>query len=60
MAFQDIYKQKTSDENLLTTDGVHLNPRGNRLMTRTILKTLGAQPQQMSRYENRIELIGNM
>ena len=59
-AFQDIYKQKTSDENLLTTDGVHMNPRGNRLMTRTILKTLGAQPQQMSRYENRVELIGNM
>ena len=60
VAFQDIYKQKTSDENLLTTDGVHLNPRGNRLMTRTILKTLGAQPQQINRYENRVELIGNM
>ena len=58
--FAELYKQKLNDENLLTTDGVHMKPRGNRLMAREILKSLEATPQQLRRTEDRWELIGNL
>ncbi|MDX9754150.1 MAG: SGNH/GDSL hydrolase family protein [bacterium] len=59
-ACQHWFKQKANDENLLTTDGVHMNPRGNRLMTRTILTTLGAKPAEITHWAQRVELINNM
>lgn len=59
-AFKTLYEQKLNDKNLLTTDGVHMQPRGNRLMAREILKALGAQGNQMRQAENEWELIGNM
>lgn len=58
--FEQLYKQKTRDGNLLTTDGVHMKPRGNRLMARTILQTLGASRQSLGRTERRWELVNNM
>ena len=59
-AFEDLYKQKTNDKNLLTTDGVHMNPRGNRLMARTILQALGAKGPGLYQAQKRWELINNM
>ena len=59
-AFEKMYEQKTRDENLLTTDGVHMNPRGNRLMARTILQALDAPRNTIARTEKRWELINNM
>lgn len=59
--FQTWYKKKTSaGENLLTTDGVHMNPRGNRLMAKHIAYTLGATGQEERRYSKRVELVNNM
>ena len=37
-----------------------MNPRGNRLMTRTILTTLGAKPAEITHWAQRVELINNM
>jgi len=41
--------QKTAGkgENLLTTDGVHMNPAGNRLMASTILHAFGISDKQL-------------
>lgn len=58
--FHEIYKKKRNSDNLLTTDGMHMNPRGNRLMAREILKALGAKGNEIRRAENQWELIGNM
>jgi lysophospholipase L1-like esterase len=58
-AFEGVYKTKTSDEKVLTIDGVHMNGRGNRLMAREILRALGASPDEMERAENRWELVNN-
>lgn len=59
-AFETEYLQKLVRDNLLTTDGVHMKPRGNRLMARTILQTLGAGWSMIGPAENRWELIDNM
>lgn len=59
-AFEELYKKKLRDQNLLTTDGVHMNPRGNRLMAREILRCLGASRQQIAQAEKRWELVNNM
>lgn len=60
-AFQDRIEMKMfPDKRLLTTDGVHMNPRGNRLMARTIMMTLGAKWHEKRRAENRWELVNNM
>lgn len=59
-AFHDRLALKRRDENLLTTDGVHMNPRGNRLMARTILQALGARHPQMRQTGKRWELIDNL
>jgi lysophospholipase L1-like esterase len=56
-AFQQIYRTKLREGNMLTTDGVHMNPRGNRLIAREILKTLKATNAQLHRVENRWELV---
>ena len=40
-AFAEQYKHKKTAENILTTDGVHMNPKGNRLLAREILWALG-------------------
>ena len=58
-AFEGVYKAKTSDEKVLTTDGVHMNGRGNRLMAREILRVLGASSDEMEDAENRWELVNN-
>jgi lysophospholipase L1-like esterase len=55
-----VYKQKRTKENVLTTDGVHMQPRGNRLMAREIARALGATPQEIARAEARWELQGNL
>jgi lysophospholipase L1-like esterase len=59
-AFMSIYVKKRSDKNLLTTDGVHMNPRGNRLMAREIFRALGATSQEINRANWRWELQGNL
>lgn len=59
-AFTSIYVKKRSDEKLLTTDGVHMNPRGNRLMAREIFRALGATSQEINRANWRWELQGNL
>lgn len=59
-AFEDLYEQKLNDRRVLTTDGVHMNPRGNRLMARTILRALGATNQEINRANRRWELVGNL
>lgn len=58
-AFAEVYKNKRRTENLMTTDGVHMNPRGNRFMAREILRSLGAVPPELRRAEKRWELINN-
>ncbi len=58
--FTKLYEMKLNDEKLLTTDGVHMNPRGNRLMAREIIRTFKPKGWEVRRAENRWELIGNM
>ncbi|MBN2329407.1 MAG: SGNH/GDSL hydrolase family protein [Candidatus Omnitrophica bacterium] len=58
--FQDWYKQKMRQDNLLTTDGVHMNPRGNRLMAAHIIQSLGATNRELALVKKRWELINNM
>ena len=58
-AFENVYEARTSDEKVLTTDGVHMNGRGNRLMAREILQALGASADEMWDAENRWELVNN-
>ena len=60
-AFHDrLSKKMFPDKKLLTTDGVHMNPRGNRLMARSIVMSLGATYQERRRAENRWELVNNI
>jgi lysophospholipase L1-like esterase len=59
-AFEKLYEKKLNGDNLLTTDGVHMLPRGNRLMAREILKSLGANDNQLRQAEKAWELINNM
>lgn len=59
-AFLSMYEKKLTDEKLLTTDGVHMNPRGNRLMAREIFRALGATRQEINRANWRWELVGNL
>ncbi|HQP97612.1 MAG TPA: SGNH/GDSL hydrolase family protein [bacterium] len=54
------YKEKRTTENVLTTDGVHMNPKGYRLMAREILRTLGATSQEIRQAEKRWELQNNL
>jgi len=43
------YRRKTGrTDNLLTTDGVHMNPAGNRLMAYTILRGLGVPEKEIA------------
>ncbi|MGH9341483.1 MAG: SGNH/GDSL hydrolase family protein [Acidobacteriota bacterium] len=58
--FAAFYRLKLNDENLLTTDGVHMNPRGNRLMAREIVRVLGATNRELALAEKRWELVNNM
>jgi lysophospholipase L1-like esterase len=59
-AFADVLKEKQGDEKVLTTDGVHMAGRGNRLMAREILKSLGATRPQLRDAERRWELVNNL
>ena len=54
------YQQKRNEENLLTTDGVHMNPRGNRIMAAEILRALGAAPRELNAAKQRWELVNNL
>jgi lysophospholipase L1-like esterase len=47
-SFLSLYKKKENDKNLLTTDGVHMNPQGNRVMATEILKSLGATERELA------------
>ncbi|MFB3785831.1 MAG: SGNH/GDSL hydrolase family protein [bacterium] len=57
---EEWYKQKRNEENLLTTDGVHMNPRGNRIMAAEIIRALGASPRELNDAQQRWELVNNM
>ena len=35
--------------NLLTSDGVHMNPAGNRMMATGVLKAFGLSPEQLEK-----------
>lgn len=50
-AFLAVYEKKAVKENVLTTDGVHMNPDGNRLMAREIFRSLGATPGELERVQ---------
>jgi lysophospholipase L1-like esterase len=38
-------------KNVLTTDGVHMNAEGNKLMARGVLKALGANEAELKKAE---------
>lgn len=59
-AYQQMYSQKLNEDNLLTTDGVHMKPRGYRLWATEMLKCLGARPQEIRRAQQRWELVDNL
>ena len=59
-AFMSLYVKKRTEKNLWTTDGVHMKPRGNRLMAREIFRALGASRQEINRANWRWELQGNL
>jgi lysophospholipase L1-like esterase len=44
-----ILKAKTGPDNLLTTDGVHMNERGDRVMATGLLKALGLTETQIAK-----------
>lgn len=46
---QAAVKAAASKENLLTTDGVHMNPAGNKLMAEGVLKAFGLDPDQLKK-----------
>jgi len=58
--FEEWYQKKLDKENLMTTDGVHMNPRGNRVMASAIAKALGAKPHEINQAQQRWELVNNM
>jgi lysophospholipase L1-like esterase len=39
-------------KNVLTTDGVHMNPEGNKIMARGVLKALGANEAELKKAED--------
>ncbi len=49
--FRTLLQAKMSPENLLTTDGVHMNERGNQVMARGVLRAFGLDEAQMGRVE---------
>ncbi|AIE87282.1 hypothetical protein OP10G_3914 [Fimbriimonas ginsengisoli Gsoil 348] len=53
--FRDLigaYRRTTgARDNLLTTDGVHMNPQGYRVMTHTLLSALGISPEARAAVE---------
>jgi lysophospholipase L1-like esterase len=58
--FESWYKVKLRDDKLMTTDGVHMNPRGNRVMAAKIISTLGAKWRELAQAKKRWELVNNM
>ena len=58
-AFSKVYRQKQGTENIMTTDGVHMQPKGYRLMAREIVHALGASNGELAAAEQRWELIYN-
>ncbi len=51
-----LYREETgSTDNLLTVDGVHMNPAGNRLMARSLLLGLGFSRQTLDAIRGRVE-----
>ncbi len=44
-----LLKTKTNADNLLTTDGVHMNERGNKVMAIGVLKTFGLTDEQIAK-----------
>lgn len=50
------YRRATSaKDNLLTTDGVHMNPLGNRVMAYTMLTAMGVKPEARERVREVVE-----
>jgi len=46
-------KGKTTTDNLLTVDGVHMNPEGNMLMARGVMDAFGMTSAQIDTYEKK-------
>jgi lysophospholipase L1-like esterase len=57
-AFAQAYAAKKTNENLLTTDGVHMKPGGYRLWATEVLKALGATPDELAKAQQRWDLQG--
>ncbi len=58
--FETWYKKKMNDKLLMTTDGVHMKSRGNRVMAAEIALALGARWQEIRIAKKRWELVNNM
>ncbi len=42
-------------DNLLTGDGVHMNPEGNKVMAHTLLSTLGISPEDQAKIQGLVD-----
>ncbi|MBS1369026.1 MAG: G-D-S-L family lipolytic protein [Lentisphaeria bacterium] len=54
------YRKRYPDagkRNFVTTDGVHMNPAGNRMMATTLLRALGLDGEQMKKAEKAIDAL---
>ncbi len=58
--FMEWYERKLNDLRIMTTDGVHMNHRGNRIMAREIAIALDANWREIRRTQKRWELVNNM
>jgi lysophospholipase L1-like esterase len=56
---ESVIKTKKSKENLLTSDGVHMNPLGDRLMATGILKGFGLNEDQLKKARDKWYDSGN-
>lgn len=56
-AFGKYYENNANNKNPLTYDGIHMLPRGNRLIAQEILTTLGASSSQIHKAEFEWNLI---
>jgi lysophospholipase L1-like esterase len=56
--FQKILKGKKKPDLLLTVDGVHMNPAGDRVMAEGVLKAFGLSASQIKKTKQAWELRG--
>ena len=49
------YRQDSgARDNLLTVDGVHMNPQGNKVMAHTLLTALGVPPEDQAKVDDKV------